>query len=214
MKIDLHLHTSLASPCSMLSLPALFEAAQKRGIDGICITDHERYEGYRMAARMSEEMGILVFMGIEVRTIEGDILVYSVKPLDFSGVQQLGSRGIRPRAQSLLDFVNEKGGLCVAAHPYRSTALGLGDHMDLVEGLWGVEVKNGNCPKHINGQAEEAAQRLSLRATAGSDAHWAGAVGAYYTEFENDVTNQEEFISALKEGKLTPAGTGSPLEGY
>ena len=214
MKIDLHLHTSLASPCSILSLPALFEAAKKRGLDGVCITDHERYEGFHVASRMGEEMGIPVFMGIEVRTVEGDILVYSAKALDFSGVQQLGYSDIRPRAQSLLDFVNEKGGLCVAAHPYRSTALGLGDHMELVSGLWGVEVKNGNCSKHINGRAEEAAKSLSLKATAGSDAHWAGAVGAYYTEFESDVTNQEEFISALKEGKLTPAGTGSPLEGY
>ena len=198
----------------MLSLPALFEAAKKRGIDGVCITDHERYEGFRVAKRMGQEMGIPVFMGIEIRTIEGDILVYSVDALDFSVLSSGLEGNIRPRAQSLLDFVNEKDGLCVAAHPYRSTAPGLGEHMELVEGLWGVEVRNGNCPKHVNGQAEETAQKLGLRAIGGSDAHWAGAVGAYYTDFENAVSNQEEFISALKEGKLTPAGTGSPLEGY
>ncbi len=200
----------------MLSLPALFEAVERRGLDGICITDHERYEGYRATKRMGDELGIPVFLGIEIRTIEGDILVYSEKEIDFSSLQHGSSTRIvyRPHAQDLVDFVNERGGLCVAAHPYRSTALGLGDHLALVEGLFGVEVKNGNCTEEMNEEAALAAEKLGLRSIAGSDAHWAGAVGAYYTEFEEPVTNQEEFVRALKEGTLTPAGTGSPLEGY
>lgn len=213
----MHLHLALASPCSVLSLEALFEAAERRGLDGVCISDHESYGGYEAALRMAKDLEIRVFMGVEIRSAEGDVLVYSQEKLDMAEIRKREIEyggGSRPSAQRVIDFANERGDLAVVAHPYRTTAPSLSDSLYQVYNLWGVEVYNGNCSKGENEMALSSARELGLRCTAGSDAHWVGAVGAYYTEFEASFDTQEEFIAALRSGNFEPRGSGVALEGY
>jgi len=208
VKVDLHIHTSVASACSMLSLDTLFAAARSRGLDGFCVTDHERYDGYRAAKRLGADLDVPVFMGIEIRTAEGDMLVYSEHELDFDPL------GRRPPAQVVVDFAVEQGAFCVAAHPYRTSAPSLGRVAEGLVGLSAVEVRNGNCPDDVNEMAACLAERLGVPGTAGSDAHCGMSVGAYYTEFDGAVITQADFVRALFEGRMQPAGTGEPLEGY
>jgi len=40
MIIDLHVHSSVASPCSSAPVDVLIEEAKKIGLDGMCLTDH------------------------------------------------------------------------------------------------------------------------------------------------------------------------------
>ena len=41
MLIDLHCHTKVHSACSALTPEALVRAARARGVDGVCITEHD-----------------------------------------------------------------------------------------------------------------------------------------------------------------------------
>ena len=76
MLIDLHNHTKISSPCSLLSPEELIETAQAEGLDGICVTDHLYVEGANVAQELGRKMNFPVFRGVEARTSLGDMLVY------------------------------------------------------------------------------------------------------------------------------------------
>ena len=207
MRLDLHVHLSPYSSCSGLSLEELFAAAGDRGLDGVCITDHGRYDGYRLAVEVAREHALAVFMGVEITTSRGDMLVYSEDELP------LGELPFGVDPQRLIDVAARTGGLCFAAHPFRTSALSLGVSLDRLRGLRGVETRNGNCSPAQNAAAEAAALRLGLLAVGGSDAHSSGQLGTWYTEFDHDVADQAAFVDALARGLVRPAGPGTSLEG-
>lgn len=207
MRLDLHVHLSPFSSCSCLSLEELFASAGERGLDGVCITDHGRYDGYRAASAAAGEHALAVFMGVEITTCGGDMLVYSEGELPLEEVPF----GVDP--QRLIDVARDCGGLCFAAHPFRTSALSLGGRLQSLRGLKGVETRNGNCSPAQNAAAEASALGLDLLAVGGSDAHSAGQLGTWYTEFDHDVADQAAFVAALARGLVRPAGPGTWLEG-
>jgi len=188
----------------MLSVPDLLKAAEQRGLDAVCVTDHGRYDGFRLASELAQQSCVSVFMGIEITTTEGDVLVYSVEELSFP-------HSVEP--QELIDFANKHGAVAVVAHPFRSTAPSIGNLLTSLSGLTGVEVCNGNCSDEQNALAHAHARRMNVACLGGSDAHCCGAVGSYYSIFDEPVRTQAEFVRAIRDGCLRPAGDGSPLEG-
>jgi hypothetical protein len=209
LKIDLHIHTAIASPCSSLSIPQLFAGVKSRGLDGVCITDHGTYAGYHKVKRAAQDLmpDLKVFFGVEIKTSEGDMLVYSEQELPESVITSESA------AQELIDVVHEAGGLAVAAHPFRRNAPSLGPVLHMLHGLDGIEVRNGNCPDFMNEMALKSAMELNLFFTSSSDAHSAASVGAYYSVFDKPVTNQKELVTALVRGLAKPSGDGMPLRG-
>jgi hypothetical protein len=54
-----------------------------------------------------------------------------------------------------------------------------------------------------NEVAGNVAERLGLRATAGSDAHEIVALGTWATIFEKDIVTEVDLLQELKTGKFT-----------
>ena len=79
MEIDLHIHTTVHSPCSHMSPDEVMIAAKEAGLDGICITEHNRQWKPEDARALSEKHGLAVFRGIEITTTGGDILVFGME---------------------------------------------------------------------------------------------------------------------------------------
>ena len=208
MKIDLHVHTALASPCSNLLVPEIFEVAKIRGLDGICITDHSSYAGFHRVKRAASDLmpSLKVFFGVEIRTTKGDMLIYSPHELSEDLLNCV------PQPQYLIDCAHEVGGLAVAAHPFRRTAPGLGAVLNDLSGLDGIEVRNGNCPDFVNSMALASAKELDVFVTSSSDAHCAASLGAYYSVFDSPVTSQVDLIKALSDRLAIPAGDGRMLK--
>lgn len=203
MKFDLHIHESKHSKDSRLDLEQIVLEAKASGLDGIAITDHDVL-GLREQARfLSALHDFMIFVGVEVSTTLGDILVLGVDELPPSeGVSRL-------EPQVLIDYVNERGGATIAAHPYRDNGRGLGESLFKLSGLTAIEGYNGRTSSGHNAQAVEAASKLAMPVTGGSDAHKPGEVGAYATQVEMAVHTEKDLIRALKLGQCRPVSLKS-----
>jgi predicted metal-dependent phosphoesterase TrpH len=205
--IDMHNHTRVSSPCSLLSAPELIEAARARGLDAICVTEHLYVEGANVAQEIGRQVGFPVFRGVEARTDLGDMLVF--------GYYRDIPQGIS--LEELCTKVHQVGGLVFVAHPYheaggwnlvasmRARGLDLDtdwDRLPVLRELDGVEILNGQVADEINGKARLLAARLQLPGIGGSDSHLVRMVGAAATRFEAWIQSEEQLIAALKSGRF------------
>jgi len=203
MKFDLHIHESKHSKDSRLDLEQIVLEAKAHGLDGIAVTDHDVL-GLRSQARfLSARHDLMIFVGVEVSTSRGDILVFGVDELPPAE----GSNKLDP--QVLIDYVNDHGGATIAAHPFRDNGRGLGNSMFELSGLTAIEGYNGRTLFEHNAKAFEAAMKLGLPVTGGSDAHVPGEVGAYATQVEAAVHSERDLIRALKLGQCHPVSQKS-----
>ena len=203
MKFDLHIHESKHSKDSRLDLEQIVQEAKAFGLDGIAVTDHDVL-GLREQARfLSALHDMMIFVGVEVSTTQGDILVFGVDELpSVEGADRL-------EPQVLIDYVNERGGATIAAHPFRNNGRGLGDSIFELSGLTAIEGYNGRTSSHHNAKAIEAALKLGMPVTGGSDAHKPGEVGAYATQVDAAVHTEKDLIRALKLGQCHPVSLKS-----
>jgi predicted metal-dependent phosphoesterase TrpH len=180
----------------------MMAAAANAGLDAVCITEHDRVWSEREARELSESHGLKVFRGMEVTTTGGDVLVF--------GIYEPPS-GIMPPAD-LKQWVDNEGGLCVAAHPFRGFLLfGIGSmNLSLKDAasnptfsyVHGLEVFNGLVTASENELAGKVADELGLIKVGGSDAHTVQAVGTCVMDFHDDIENESELIVAMKESRF------------
>lgn len=188
MLIDLHTHTKVRSACSALTPDALVRAARARGLDGVCITEHDALWPVAEIRRIAEEMEFVVLRGMEVTTEVGHVLVF--------GLEQH-----HPSMATLAELrriVRSEGGLMYLAHPSRR--YGTLPPEDLASAFDSVEVHNGTEGLLQNDNAAKLARGLALPGIGGSDSHAVREVGVCGTEFSARVHDETSFIAALRAG--------------
>ena len=200
MLVDMHLHECTYSSDSKISLEEIVTTARGRGLDAVCITDHDSMGLREYAAEYSDRTGFPIFVGIEFFSLQGDITAWGIE--DYPGC--------RVDAQDFINHVNEAGGFCVSCHPFRNNNRGLREHLRDVHGLDGVEVLNGSTPLEDNQMALRFCRELGLKAIGASDAHVPQQVGKYVTWLPEMVTTLPDFVTALHTLETRPAiWTGS-----
>jgi predicted metal-dependent phosphoesterase TrpH len=186
--IDLHCHTKVHSACSALTPEALVRAAAARGLDGVCITEHDALWPREDAEHLARGMGFFVARGMEVTTEVGHVLVYGVHRFE--------------PAMALLDAlhrtVRREGALMYLAHPGRRYGTLPPD--DLAAYFDSVETQNGTEGALQNENAARLARSLQLPGIGGSDAHSAREVGTCATRFDDVVRDEASFLAALRAG--------------
>ena len=202
--IDLHVHTSPASPCSSAPENQAIEEAKRIGLDAICLTDHNYVWNTENIEDLKQKHGFLVFRGNEITTDQGDILVFGMNK-DIKGIIKL---------QNLKKEVLKADGFMIAAHPFRgflvfgAEKLGLTTEKAMARSLFkwvdAVEVLNGKVTEKENNLASEVTTRLGLLATGGSDAHEVYEVGQYATRFSSPIKDEKDLINALRSGNYSP----------
>ncbi|MGL5255554.1 MAG: PHP domain-containing protein [Proteocatella sp.] len=195
MLIDMHVHEKRNSSDSFMSLEEIVEEAVAIGLDGVCITDHESMGLRKFAEVYSKKIGFPIFVGAEYLTQEGDILAF--------GIDELPKKELLP-AQEFIDYVNQKGGICIAAHPFRNNNRGLGENLKIVKGLTGIEVLNGSTSFEANQKALAYCKELGLETFGASDAHDTYQLGKYATRLPKTVSTVEELVEVIKEGGCKP----------
>lgn len=195
MLVDMHLHECTYSTDSFINLKQIVEIAKFKGLDAVCITDHDSMGLKDYAAEYSKEVGFPIFVGIEFFSLWGDITAW--------GIDSYPDHRIS--AQEFIDHVNKSGGFCVSCHPFRNNNRGLEDHLRDVKGLHGVEVLNGSTSLEANRTALRYCQELGLQAIGASDAHVEKQIGKYVTWLPEMVYNTNDFITQLHNCKTRPA---------
>ena len=202
--LDLHVHTSPASPCASSSVDDVISEAKRSGLDGICLTDHNHQWDTKDIEILRKKHDFLILRGNEITTVQGDMVVFGLDE-DIQGIIAL---------KDLAEKVAAVDGFMIAAHPFRGFLAVSGDKLGLdVEKaaarpmfalVDGVETLNSKVTVDENRFCGQVAHALKLPTTGGSDAHLAGEVGFYATRFSKVIHNEEELISALRAGDAVP----------
>ncbi len=203
MRIDLHIHTTRYSSCSVLDPDELMFTAKGADLDGICITEHHRIWSPDEAKALSDKHGIAVFRGVEITTTGGDILVF--------GCEEIPHRMLTPA--ELKQRVDRVGGTAIAAHPFRGFLLfgfgGLGMPLEdaaknpTFAAVHGLEICNSMCTGEENGFSRQVADLLGLVKIGGSDAHNGSQVGRCVTVFQDRIENDIQLAQAILGGRHT-----------
>lgn len=212
---DLHVHTANVSFCGHIPAKDVVQLYSKIGYHGVVITDHyfdgfftrytnlswkdkvkEYVNGYIEAKYQGEELGLDVFLGMELRFIDNpnDYLVYGVTYeflVDYPELYNLGLPGLKKLAAA-----NDL--LIYQAHPFRRN-----NYLTEVDLLDGIEVFNGN-PRHssYNEQAYAFAQKHQLKMISGSDFHQKEDLGAGGVVFTERVKNNQHLVSLLRHRRI------------
>ncbi|NLO85100.1 MAG: PHP domain-containing protein [Clostridiales bacterium] len=195
MLIDMHLHERTHSPDSMISLEEIVTVAKARGLDAVCITDHDSMGLTQYAAEYAKQVDFPIFVGVEFYSLQGDVTAWGIDSFPDHRVD----------AQDFIDHVNHHGGFCVSCHPFRNNNRGLEDDLKRVHGLHGVEVLNGSTSLEANRKALQYCQELGLKPIGASDAHVYEKIAKYVTWLPEQVFTQADLIAQLHACNPKPA---------
>ena len=198
-KIDMHLHTTLGGD-SDIKPEEVVEYARRAGLDAICITEHHDYYLGEVFDRISEKEKFPIFRGMEYSAYEGHLLVYGAGLGKSDFIQGIPM-------QRVIDWVNERGGIAIPAHPYKSGIAGrpLGSRIFDLTGIIAVEIINGSNSDDENDLASYAARKMGLKGIGGSDAHGILKLGSAFTCFSRQIKDHSDFIDALRNDTYYPS---------
>ncbi len=194
---DLHLHTHYsADACG--SPEAMVEAAKRRGLSGIAITDHNTCEAVEHLTRKGLILpdgqpveGFLIVPGVEVSTADGHLLCLGTTLPYMKG---------KPAAE-VVAAIRERGGVAVAPHPYDRFRAGIREEVLDDLDLAALETFNAAVSfKRFNREASDYASRRGLAATAGSDAHHASAAGISSTAYDLQELSLAALLQTIPKG--------------
>ncbi len=199
IKVDLHIHTC-ASKDGALHPAGVIKTAKGKGLDRICITDHNTIEGALVAQKIDPEF---VIVGEEILTDLGvEILAFFVR------------QRVPPRLslQETIDRLKAQGSVISVSHPFdrhrnqpwtEAWLEAVLPRIDAVESFNARAIHDED-----NERAGAFAAAHGLPATAGSDAHTAMEIGAAYLEmpaFTTAETFRAGLPQAIIHGQLSPA---------
>ena len=214
---ETHLHTYPVSKCARASAEDVVTFYKSAGYTGIFITNHfidgninidrtlpyeERinfyFSDYELAKAAGEDVGLDVFLGIEMSYRGTDFLVYGLTKEWFLAHPEIENM---QKTDQLTLMANE-GALIIQAHPFREKSYI--NHIRLFpRHVHGVEVFNANHNDFENGMAKHYAKSYYLIPFAGSDNH----VGASQKRLggmksHSRIVDELDFVEKVKSGNM------------
>ena len=219
-RYETHLHTAPVSKCAQADVRENLEFYKSKGYDGVFITNHfldgningDRtrpyidqldfyFTDYEEALSLADEIGIKVFLGIEITYGGTDFLIYGLPKEWYYAHPEI----MQMSKTDELRFMMDEGALVIQAHPFREA--GYIDHIRLFPRcVHGVEIINAQHGPFENDMAAHYAKTYDLIEFAGSDNHRAGRnENAYYAGMQSNVPIQNEldFITRVKNRELS-----------
>ena len=211
------MHTLPVSRCARYGVRENLEFYRSLGYDGIFITNHfldgninidrslpyeEKVEfyfsDYYEALKLSEEIGIKVFLGVEISYRGTDFLIYGLDKEWFLAHPEI----MDMKKSEELPFLASHGALVIQAHPYRQDR-----HIDHIRlfphCIEGVETVNACRTELENRMADIYADAYGFVKTAGTDNH----IGSRIThlagmESDTPLTDEADFIRRIRNSEM------------
>lgn len=187
MLIDLHCHTQPFSSCSSLQPEELIDLARARGLDAVCLAEHDRWWPQDELQALSARTRFLVLPAVELTTEMGHVLAFGLEPA-----------GPLPTAEAAFAAASVQGALLFLAHPARDGLLRVDRRT--VEYFESVEAINGSDSRLQNVAASGLARGFRLPGIGGSDCHSPLEVGRAATRFDAKITSSADLVAALRTG--------------
>ncbi|AKL73592.1 PHP domain-containing protein [Actinobacteria bacterium IMCC26256] len=208
MLIDLHAHTTPRSNCSSATLEELVESARSRGLDALCITEHDVRWPEGELEDASRLLKFPLIPGVELSTDVGHVLVFG--PLE------------RPlwlgyRFEQLVEEVARTGTAIVLPHPVRNVAgarakaarhvepspetVAGWEHWSLVHAIEAMSTQTISAEHELTAAALRVAPMPSVGA---SDAHGPGLAGIFATDFSASIVDVEGLAAEIRAGHVRP----------
>lgn len=216
MKLDMHCHVKEGSIDSKVGLDEYITKLKEHGFEGMLITDHDTYKGYRhwkyhMKGKVHDDF--VVLKGIEYDTCDAGHII-CIMP---EGVKMrlLELRGLPVSA--LIDFVHRHGGILGPAHPCGEKYLSFTKTKkfykspEIIKRFDFIEAFNACEPEESNREAMKLTLKYKKPGIGGSDAHKLDCVSLAYTELPERITCETELISLIR--KKAPIGVGGTVYG-
>ena len=203
MLIDLHAYTSHSGGPSLEDVVA---NAKATGMDAVCIVDRESSGDTARAVASCAFDGFPVFVGVELSTRSGDVIVLVPEIDPFLTREEWREVSVleKPDIQGVVELASRHGGVVLLAQPYdRSRKIVPGDALFAMSGLSGVEIGTSRTDHRGTVTAIEAIGKSSFPAFAGS----AGRVGGeqfWLTLFATSFDTQAGLVHALRGGEFWP----------
>ena len=188
-KYDTHVHTSPVSRCARATVRETVEFYKNKGFEGIFITNHfldgniniDRdvpydqniefyFSDYEEALKIGEEVGLRIFLGVELSYKGTDFLIYGLDKQWYLKHPEIMDMD----KTTELTYLMEQGALVIQAHPFREAHYI--DHIRLYPHcVNGIETINAERTDQCNDLGNYFAESYGFHKTAGSDNHIAGA---------------------------------------
>lgn len=212
MLVDLHAHSAPRSSCSRASLEELVSAARARGVDALCLTEHDVLWPEDELAAASRLVGMPLFGGVELSTDVGHVLAYG--RLDRSLWRKY-------RFAQLVEEAERGLVALVLPHPVRNDAgeravrggrvppdpasVVARDAWQYVHAIEAGSTQTSETEQSLTAAALEVSPRPAV---AGSDAHGRDRAGQWSTEFATPVQTLEDLVTELRTGRVSPRRSG------
>lgn len=212
---ETHLHTYPVSKCARAGVRETLEFYKSQGYAGVFITNHfldgyinidrnlpyeERLEfyfsDYDEALAVGREIGLEVFLGVEMSDWGTDFLIYGLdKAWYFAHPEIEGMDRVEQ-----LKLLAAEGALIIHAHPFRGY-----DCMKLFpKHVHGVEVYNGCRTDFENAMALQYAENYGLIHFAGTDNHSAGQQQSFGgMRLDRPIKDERDFCEMTKQGQMS-----------
>ncbi len=187
INVDFHCHT-IYSNDSLQKPTQLIQAARKKGLHKVVITDHNTIIGALEAQQIAPD---LIIVGEEVKTSEGELLA--------AFVTEKVPKGLQP--MEAIQRLKAQNAFISVSHPFDAARSGwrLETLQKLAHYFDAIEVFNARCSTHKqNKLAAEFARSYDLPGTAGTDAHQPGELGKTMTILP-DFKDADELRIAIRQ---------------
>ncbi|MGD9873764.1 MAG: PHP domain-containing protein [Kiritimatiellia bacterium] len=194
MKIDLHVHASERSACSVSGEEDMIRAAASRGLDALVFMDHHCLVPQDHLNELNAKYApFRVFGGVEITlNEEEDILVLGVRE------PRLEERNWN--VADLHAFVRAHNGWMALAHPFRYKNI---VNFDLTKyPPDAIEIRSSNIAAEKHKRIEELIGLSGSRTICTSDAHIANRAGLYYVELNGNPENEIDLVRMLRAGEF------------
>jgi predicted metal-dependent phosphoesterase TrpH len=201
LKIDLHIHSNYSEDAQG-SPSEIIKSLKKKGLNGMCITDHNSVQGSLKALKISPK-DFIVIPGAEISTLDGHVLAMNI-------VKNIPKN---LPLETTIEKIIDEGGIPIIPHVFRNMSGIKKRKLDMIiNKIKTIEVFNSCSQPNTNLKMAKIAKNYNLGGTGGSDTHEPQYAGYGYTTFDINDMNIDSIITEIINKKTWGEGISLPMD--